>query len=127
MKIALAQLNYHIGNFDNNLKVMLSAVEKAKAKKADLILFGELAVCGYPPRDFLEFNDFIQKSEQCIEELKEVSDSIAIVVGAPSVNPKIEGKDLFYGLAIDEDNQPELTQDRVKEWLGQLENEAAML
>lgn len=95
MKIALAQLNYHIGNFDNNLKTMLSAVEKAKAEKADLILFGELAVCGYPPRDFLEFNDFIQKSEQCIQELKEASESIAIVVGAPSVNPKIEGKDLF--------------------------------
>ena len=63
MKIAIAQLNYHIGHFKNNLKVMLDAIEQAKKESADLILFGELASCGYPPRDFLEFEDFIQKSK----------------------------------------------------------------
>lgn len=95
MKIAIAQLNYHIGHFKNNLKVMLEAIEQAKKESADLILFGELASCGYPPRDFLEFEDFIQKSNTTIDALCAASEDIAIVVGAPSVNPVPEGKDLY--------------------------------
>ncbi|MEZ4921531.1 MAG: NAD+ synthase, partial [Saprospiraceae bacterium] len=95
MKIALAQLDYHIGNFEGNLEKMIQAVGEAKKEKADIICFGELAVCGYPPRDFLEFNDFIRRSQASVEALKEESEGIAIVVGAPSVNPRIEGKDLF--------------------------------
>ena len=59
MKIALAQLNYHIGNFEGNVAKMLEATDRAKADGADIICFAELATCGYPPRDFLEFNDFI--------------------------------------------------------------------
>lgn len=94
MKIALAQLNYHIGNFEANLQKMLKAVEEAKAQKADIICFGELAVCGYPPRDFLEFNDFIRLSMESVNKLAEVATGIAIVVGSPSKNPNIEGKDL---------------------------------
>lgn len=95
MKIAIAQLNYHIGHFNQNLQAMLDAIDQARSKNADLILFGELACCGYPPRDFLEFDDFIQKSNQTIDTLKSVSGDIAIVVGAPSINPVPEGKDLY--------------------------------
>lgn len=95
MKIALAQLNYHIGNFDGNLSVMKDAVLKAKTEKADLICFSELATCGYPPRDFLEFKDFIRQSMQVVNQLCELSNDIAIVVGAPTANPEIEGKDLY--------------------------------
>ncbi len=95
MKIALAQLNYHIGNFDGNLAKMIEAVEKAKAQGADLIAFGELATCGYPPRDFLEFDDFIRKCYASVEALARVAQGIAIVVGSPSRNPVPEGKDLY--------------------------------
>ncbi len=95
MKIALAQLNFHIGNFDGNLEKMLDAVDKAKAQGADLIAFGELATCGYPPRDFLEFDDFIRKCYASIEELARAAHGIAIAVGSPSRNPAPEGKDLF--------------------------------
>lgn len=95
MKVALAQLNYHIGNFDDNLTKMLSAVAQAKQGGADIIVFAELAVCGYPPRDFLEFTDFIERCKHSVEELAKHSNGIAIVVGAPTVNPKIEGKNLF--------------------------------
>jgi NAD+ synthase (glutamine-hydrolysing) len=95
MKIALAQLNYHIGNFEGNLAKMLKAVEKAKAEKADLICFGELATCGYPPRDFLEFDDFIRRCYESIEELVRVSHGIGIIVGSPTRNPVPEGKDLY--------------------------------
>ncbi|MCH2045429.1 MAG: NAD+ synthase [Saprospiraceae bacterium] len=95
MKIAMAQLNYHIGNFDQNLQKMLKATADAVEQGADIIVFGELAVTGYPPRDFLEFDDFIRKSEAIVQELAEAATDIAIVVGAPSRNPVVEGKDLY--------------------------------
>ena len=95
MKIALAQLDLHIGNFEGNLEKMQGMVTKAKALKADLILFPELSTCGYPPRDFLEFDDFIRKSYASVEALTEMAHGIAIVVGSPSRNPNPEGKDLF--------------------------------
>ena len=95
MKIAMAQLNYHIGHFEHNLEIMLKATETARSQEADIVVFGELAVTGYPPRDFLEFNDFIRQSDEAIQKLADAAKGIAIVVGAPSRNPEIEGKDLF--------------------------------
>lgn len=95
MKIALAQLNYHIGNFEGNFTIMKDAVVQAKAGNADLICFSELSTCGYPPRDFLDFRDFIRQSMDVVNRLCELSDDIAIVIGAPTVNPEIEGKDLY--------------------------------
>ncbi len=95
MKIALAQLDLHIGNFEGNLDKMRGMVTKAKALKADIILFPELSTCGYPPRDFLEFDDFIRSSYASVEALTELAKGIAIVVGSPSRNPRPEGKDLF--------------------------------
>lgn len=94
MKIALAQLDYHIGNFEGNLEKMLAAVEQARSVGADLVCFGELSVCGYPPRDFLEFDDFIRRCQASVEALQKVSRGIGIVVGSPSRNPEVEGKDL---------------------------------
>lgn len=95
MKIALAQLNYHIGNFEANTKKIIDAIKTAKEKNASIVLFGELAICGYPPRDFLEFDDFIARCQLAIEEIKQHTEDIAIVVGCPMKNPKVEGKDLF--------------------------------
>jgi len=94
MKIAIAQLNYHIGNFDGNLDKMLRATAEAKANGADIVVFGELSTCGYPPRDFLEFRDFIRHANNTIDQLKAAADGIAIVVGSPTINPLLEGKDL---------------------------------
>ncbi len=95
MKIAIGQLNYHIGNFEKNLQSMLQATATAKEQGADIILFGELAVTGYPPRDFLQFEDFIERCQFVVKELAKAAQGIAIVVGAPTVNPVIEGKDLY--------------------------------
>ncbi|NNC94963.1 MAG: NAD+ synthase [Chitinophagales bacterium] len=95
MKIAIAQLNYHIGNFDANFDKISTSILKAKELGADIVVFGELAVCGYPPRDFLEFKDFITRCIDVIEKIKAMSEGIAVVVGAPSINPDPEGKDLF--------------------------------
>jgi len=95
MKITIAQLNFLIGDFTGNVDKMLTAVAKAKADGADLICFSELATCGYPPRDFLEFDDFIQQAEAAVDRLAQAAQNIAIVVGSPIRNPVVEGKDLF--------------------------------
>lgn len=94
MKIALAQLNYHIGNFAANTAKMLESLATAKAQGAELVVFSELAVCGYPPRDFLEFRDFIRLCDEAIQTLANACTDIACIVGAPSVNPIAAGKDL---------------------------------
>jgi NAD+ synthase (glutamine-hydrolysing) len=95
MKIALAQLNYHIGNFETNERKVIDSIRKAKKLKADLVIFAELAITGYPPRDFLEFDDFISKSRDSINRIAKECTGIAAIVGAPSKNPDIKGKDLY--------------------------------
>jgi NAD+ synthase (glutamine-hydrolysing) len=95
MKIFLAQQNYHIGNFESNTQKIIAAIEAAKKQGGDMIVFSELSVCGYPPRDFLEFDDFIDSCNASIELIKSHADSIAVIVGAPDRNKVKEGKDLF--------------------------------
>ncbi|MEO6948476.1 MAG: nitrilase-related carbon-nitrogen hydrolase, partial [Ginsengibacter sp.] len=95
MKIVIAQQNYHIGNFEKNTQKIIEAIKQAKSNHADLIIFSEMSVCGYPARDFLYFKDFIDNCYECINEIKELSDTIGIIVGAPDRNPAYEGKDLF--------------------------------
>ncbi|HEX7457198.1 MAG TPA: NAD+ synthase [Ginsengibacter sp.] len=95
MKIILAQQNYHIGNFESNTCKIIEAIKIAKNKNADIIVFSEMCICGYPARDFLDFNDFINKCYESIDIIKEYADDIAVIVGAPDRNPAREGKNLF--------------------------------
>lgn len=95
MKIALCQQNYHIGNFESNTEKIIQGIRSAKQQGAELVVFSELSVCGYPPRDFLEFADFLDRCNQSIEAIADESDGIGVIVGAPAVNPNKEGKDLF--------------------------------
>ncbi|MDZ7743780.1 MAG: NAD+ synthase [Bacteroidota bacterium] len=95
MKIALAQINYHIGNFRENSRKIIERIREAKKEKADLVVFSELAVSGYPPRDFLEFRDFVERCQEVVEEIAKECRGIAAIVGSPSFNPRYEGKDLF--------------------------------
>ncbi len=106
MKIALAQQNYMIGDFEGNFLKIKNAVEQAIQANADLILFSELAVCGYPPRDFLEFRHFIKQCRNTIDRIAGIAGShIAVVVGAPSENMIKEGKDLFNSAYFIEEGQ----------------------
>ena len=95
MKICIAQQNYHIGNFEQNTEKILGAIEAAKNQGADLILFSEMSVCGYPARDFVEFEDFINKCYQSIDAIKQASDTIGVLIGSPARNPNKKGKDLY--------------------------------
>lgn len=95
LNISLAQLNYHTGNFELNTSKIIRHIEQAKAAGADLVVFSELCISGYPPRDFLEFRDFIECCTDSVNRIAKACNGIAAIVGAPSVNPRIEGKDLF--------------------------------
>ncbi|MBC8033508.1 MAG: NAD+ synthase [Chitinophagaceae bacterium] len=95
MRIALAQQNYHIGNFESNTRKIISGIEEARQQGADLVVFSEMCVCGYPARDFLEFKDFIDKCYEAIDTIKEHADTIGVLIGSPARNPVREGKDLF--------------------------------
>jgi len=96
MKIALAQLNYLIGDFEGNLAKMLQWARKATEQGADLILFSELAICGYPPLDLLERKTFVEACMKSIQRLaREVNPQLGVLVGGPEFNPEPAGKALF--------------------------------
>jgi len=69
VKIALAQINPTVGDFAGNTKKILEFAERAAAEGADLAIFSELAVCGYPPADLLEKPSFIARAGQAVAEI----------------------------------------------------------
>lgn len=95
LKIAIAQLDYHTGNFEYNTEKIITHIKAAREDGADIIVFSELCVCGYPPRDFLEFGDFIEQCKHSVETIATHCVGIAAIVGAPAINPVPEGKDLY--------------------------------
>src|SRR5215211_4746555 len=105
MKIFLAQQNYHIGNFEENARKIIEGIQKAKTAGAELVMFSELCVCGYPPRDFVEFEDFINQCYETLDKIKEYADNIGVLVGSPARNPQKEGKDLFNAVFVFDENR----------------------
>ncbi len=95
MRIALAQLNYHVGNFSANTAKIIAAIKEAEQAGAELVVFSELCISGYPARDFLEFEDFIQQCENALLEIALHTQHIAALIGCPRKNPVKEGKDLY--------------------------------
>ena len=100
MKIALAQQNYHIGNFERNRQKIIDGITWAKQQNADLVVFSELCICGYPPRDFLEFDDFINKCYESLDIIKQYADTIGVLIGSPARNSQLDGKDLFNAVFL---------------------------
>ncbi len=95
MKISIAQVNVHVGNFENNLQKFQTEINSAKEQGSELIVFPELAICGYPPRDFLEYEHFINQCTAAINELAKSCIGIAAIIGSPSFNTTTEGKRLY--------------------------------
>ena len=95
MKIILAQQNYHIGNFESNTQKIIAAIEEGKKQHSDLMVFSELCICGYPPLDLLDFTNFIEKCNESIDMIRSHTHGIGVLIGAPSINEKNEGKNLF--------------------------------
>jgi NAD+ synthase (glutamine-hydrolysing) len=100
MKITIAQLNYHIGNFDRNRDLICNAIKKAKSEGSDLIVFSELCIPGYPPLDLLDRLDFIEKCRSTVNEIAKECTGIAAIVGSPTLNTKPEGKKLYNSALV---------------------------
>jgi NAD+ synthase (glutamine-hydrolysing) len=105
MKIALAQLNYIIGDFEFNTSKIIDTLQSAKTQGADLVVFAELSVCGYSPCDFLDFSEFIKQCEGSAEKIATACKGIACIIGLPTRNPEIKGKDLYNSAYFIEDGK----------------------
>ncbi|MBK7681178.1 MAG: NAD+ synthase [Bacteroidetes bacterium] len=95
MKIALSQLNFRIGNFTYNTSRIVDEIEKAEKDHVDLLVFPELAVCGYPPLDFLDYSHFIDRCNESIRIIAERCIKLTVIIGAPAFNADPKGKNLF--------------------------------
>lgn len=111
MKVALAQVNFHVGNFESNYEKIESNILQAVREGTDIIVFPELAITGYPPRDFLEFDSFIDQCEETLDKVKSLSSEIGIIIGAPRKNEG-KGKRLFNSAFFFFENQAIHIQDK---------------
>jgi len=83
MRLALAQIDTTVGDLDGNRSLILSRLEEARAAGADLALFPELAVTGYPPEDLLLRPGFVRAARRSLEEIAAATEEIAALVGTP--------------------------------------------
>ena len=83
MRLALAQINPVVGDLDGNRRLILERLDEAKANTADLILFPELAVTGYPPEDLLLRPGFVRAAESSVEEIAREARGATVLVGGP--------------------------------------------
>jgi NAD+ synthetase len=99
MKIALAQINPTIGDFEGNIDKMMGFIEKAKGLSCDLIIFSELVISGYPPQDLLERGDFVATNRDYLNKLVDLATGIGVICGSVEENPNQEGCP-FYNSAV---------------------------
>jgi len=107
VKIALGQLDPTIGDFEGNLRLVREAMADASAAGADLLVLPELVVCGYPPRDLLEREAFLQASSRSLADLcGSVHGQLAVLVGFPEVLPEVEaGRHIANSAALIDDGK----------------------
>ena len=94
MKIALAQINPTVGDFAGNKEKILEYAARTRECGAELVVFPELAVCGYPPADFLEKTSFIARAGQVVQEIATWTkeNGIAILCGTVMPSTSSTGK-----------------------------------
>ena len=100
MKIALAQINPIIGDFTHNTGKIIAAAEKAIGLSCDLIVFSELIISGYPPRDLLEKKDFIDANLMHLQKLVKSIKGIGVICGVVSKNPNKKGNPLYNSAVL---------------------------
>ncbi len=100
MKIAIAQINPRVGDIDGNARLAEAFARRAEAAGADLVVFPELALTGYPPLDLLERKEFIAENLRALERLAALKLRPALVVGFADRNPAKKGKALLNSVAL---------------------------
>jgi NAD+ synthase (glutamine-hydrolysing) len=119
VKIALAQINPTVGDFSGNLSTMLHFAESAAQAEADLVIFPELAICGYPPADLLEKPAFVERAQEVLLELAQGAASlgpssrgVAVLCGFPSPAPRETGKHVYNSAALLQDGRVAFVQSK---------------
>jgi NAD+ synthase (glutamine-hydrolysing) len=113
MKVTLAQLNSTTGDIEGNLAKMLDVLSRSGKESSDLVIFPELFLVGYTPRDLLERPSFIEKTDRAIQELQRVSSqypNTGIIFGAPLPSGRSTGKGLYNSAILVAGGEMLLTQ-----------------
>ncbi len=105
MKIAIAQFDPVIGDFKHNSEKIKFFADKAKAFSCDLVVFSELVIMGYPPRDLLEKKDFVKANLDCLKGLLASIRGIGVICGYVDKNPDDEGNPLYNSAILFEDGR----------------------
>ncbi len=100
MKVALAQINPTVGDLAGNIRLIHRFMARAERRKADLVVFPELCMTGYPPRDLVEHASFINKNRQAVQELAAHTRRMGVIVGYIERNPAKGEKALFNSAAL---------------------------
>jgi len=100
VKIALGQINPTIGDFTGNSKKIIEFSRQALTLGAEMILFPELAVCGYPPRDLLEKPAFVERNQQVVNEIAQAVPQLTIICGFVSPAKVETGKSVMNSAAV---------------------------
>jgi len=100
MKIALAQINTTVGDIEGNGEKIYEAIGKAKDQKADLVVFSEMTITSYPPRDLLDKDSFIEDNLRKLDEIAGWTDGIGVICGFVDRNLTGTGKNLFNAAAF---------------------------
>ena len=93
MKIALAQINTVVGDLDGNTNKIVSYINQARLRNADLVVFPELAITGYPPQDLLLKESFVKENKEALKKIIENSKGLAVIVGFVDYDITKKGKD----------------------------------
>ena len=115
MKIALAQINPTVGDFHGNTAKIVHYTHQAAAAKADLVVFSELAICGYPPADLLEKPSFVARAGEAMQEVATATASLSIAIISGFVTPaeKGSGKHVRNSAALVRNGKIEFTQSKM--------------
>ncbi|MFZ0537367.1 MAG: nitrilase-related carbon-nitrogen hydrolase, partial [Candidatus Sulfotelmatobacter sp.] len=105
MKIALGQINPTVGDFSGNAEKMIEFSRRAQAAGAGLILFPELSVCGYPPRDLVERPSFVARYRETEELIAEATRGIAVICGLVTPANSDTGKSVMNSAALLQDGK----------------------
>jgi NAD+ synthase (glutamine-hydrolysing) len=105
VKIALGQINPTVGDFTGNSAKIVEYSRRALSAGAGLILFPELAVCGYPPRDLVEKASFVRRNEEVLNEIAEQTRGIAVICGFVSKARVETGKSVMNSAALLKDGK----------------------
>ena len=113
MKIALGQINPTVGDFNGNAAKIIDFARRAQSEGAGLILFPELSVCGYPPRDLVERTSFVTHNHETVERIASETRGIAVICGLVTPAQAQTGKSVMNSAALLKDGRVAFLQSKM--------------